>query len=213
MKKKSSILILILSVFTFGFYLVFWNKVPNEVAIHWNVQGEVDHYGNKVVYLFLLLIPILIVIGGEFLAKIDPKKENYVKHEKTYWLLMDLMALFLLVINWLSFAYVMGMKIDISSVVPGMIGILFICIGNYLPLIKDNYFFGIRTPWTLADPIVWKKTHRLGGIIFVLTGLLMIIGILLPKELGSMISLVSILGSVLICFIYSYLCFKKMHEH
>lgn len=212
MKKKNSIIILSLSLVTLVLYLLFWEQIPDEMAIHWNIKGEVDGTGSKILYLFLLLLPVLLLFGGEFLAKIDPKKSNYVKHEKTYWLLIDLIAFVFLVMNWLFFAAAMGIAVDISMAIPCLMGILFLCLGNYLPLIKDNYFFGIRTPWTLADSIVWKKTHRIGGVTFVLAGLLMLVGIFLPQELRFILILGSTLACVLFCFIYSYLCFKKVHQ-
>ena len=44
-----------------------------------------------------------------------------------------------------------------------LIGLLFTILGNYFKTIKPNYFIGIRTPWTLENEDVWKKTHLLGG--------------------------------------------------
>jgi uncharacterized membrane protein len=45
-------------------------------------------------------------------------------------------------------------------------------LGNILPKVRDNYFVGIKTPWTLSDSEVWRKTHRLGGYAFFFGGLL-----------------------------------------
>ena len=41
--------------------------------------------------------------------------------------------------------------------------ILFIIIGNVMGRIRPTFFVGIRTPWTLADDEVWRKTHRLAA--------------------------------------------------
>lgn len=212
MKKKSSIIILALSVLSIGAMLIFWKRIPDEVVIHWNALGEADGYGSKWMYLLLNLLPAFILLGGDLFAKIDPKKENYGRHEQTYWFLMNLLAFMFLVMNWIFLATALGTQIDITIVMPLIFGFLFMCIGNYLPRIKDNYFFGIRTPWTLADPIVWKKTHRAAGVAFILIGMFSFVSVFLPKDLRSGGFFILIICVVLFSFVYSYLCFKKIHK-
>ena len=52
---------------------------------------------------------------------------------------------------------------------------LFVVIGNYLPKVRPNYMMGIRTPWTLTSDLAWDRTHRLGGRLFVLEGIVFIL--------------------------------------
>jgi uncharacterized membrane protein len=54
-------------------------------------------------------------------------------------------------------------------------GILFIIIGNYLPKIKQNYFVGIKIPWTLTSVDNWDKTHKFGGKCFMICGLVILL--------------------------------------
>ena len=54
-------------------------------------------------------------------------------------------------------------------------GLLFVVIGNYLPKARRNYTIGIRLPWTLANEENWNRTHRIGGFLWVIGGILMII--------------------------------------
>jgi uncharacterized membrane protein len=93
----------------------------------------------------------------------------------------------------------LGYNLPIEKIVPLGVGLLFIILGNYMPKVKKNWFVGIRTPWTLASEEVWNKTHRLGGKIFILAGLLMILGIWLPNNwtiwLFSMNMAILILGT------------------
>ena len=35
-----------------------------------------------------------------------------------------------------------------------------------------NFYVGVRTPWTLASPLVWERTHRLAAWLFAGCGLL-----------------------------------------
>jgi len=59
-----------------------------------------------------------------------------------------------------------------------MPGLLLIVLGNYLPKIRFNYVFGIRTPWTLSDERVWDRTHHFSGPVFIVAGLIILISAL-----------------------------------
>jgi len=81
--------------------------------------------------------------------------------------------------------------------------------GNYFQTIKPNYFIGIRTPWTLESPEVWKKTHRLGGQIWFVGGLVIAVcSMLIPSVYSMKIVIASFLILALIPVIYSYLYFR-----
>lgn len=134
------------------------------MAIHWNVAGEADSFINK--WWGALLFPIFltgIVALVVFLPKVDPRKENYEKFEKVYRIFLHVFVLFLFSMYVVTLAYNIGIPVQVDVVVPIGVGMLFIAIGNYMPKIKPNYFFGIRTPWTLENEEVWQKTHRVGG--------------------------------------------------
>ena len=55
-----------------------------------------------------------------------------------------------------------------------VLGALFVGVGNYLPRMRQNYTFGVRTPWALADETNWKRTQRVGGISFMVLGVLLV---------------------------------------
>jgi uncharacterized membrane protein len=84
-------------------------------------------------------------------------------------------------------------------------------IGNYMATIKPNYFTGFKTPWTLANEDVWKKTHQLAGKIWFVGGVSGIILSLCISNTYLHAMLVFIVAVVaLVPTIYSYLLFKKM---
>ena len=51
------------------------------------------------------------------------------------------------------------------------LGLLFIVLGSCLDRVRPNWFVGIRTPWTLSSRLSWTKTHRVGGWLFVASGM------------------------------------------
>ena len=92
-----------------------------------------------------------------------------------------------------------------------MIGLLFIMMGNYFQTVRPNYFVGIRTPWTLENEQVWKKTHRLGGRIWVAGGIsIVLLGLLINSVTAMLICFFGlILIMVLVPVVYSYMEFRK----
>ncbi|CAG9614055.1 Immunity protein SdpI [Bacillus rhizoplanae] len=90
-----------------------------------------------------------------------------------------------------------------------IVGILFLVIGNYLPQCKPNFFVGIRTPWTLSNEEVWRKTHRFSGKVFIVLGIIMCLSIFAPVTWKSYIVLTTVLAGVVITMLYSYFAYKK----
>ena len=93
------------------------------------------------------------------------------------------------------------------------IGVLYIILGNFFKTIKANYFIGIRTPWTLENEIVWKKTHQMGGILWFIGGLAIIIcSLILNEELNFIVFMSITIIIAVIPIIYSFVQFKKQKE-
>ena len=94
-----------------------------------------------------------------------------------------------------------------------LLGLLFVFLGNMMGKIKPNYFFGVRTPWTLADPDVWNRSHRLAGRLFFLAGLVTILSaLLLPEAALFAVLMGSVLGAALATVLMSYLWYRKKHR-
>ena len=94
-------------------------------------------------------------------------------------------------------------------------GVFFAVFGNYMQTVRPNYFVGIRTPWTLENTDVWKSTHRLGGRVFMVGGILIMLAAFLFKNnaTATIIFLVLIGIMVVIPVVHSYLMFKKLTNH
>jgi uncharacterized membrane protein len=92
-----------------------------------------------------------------------------------------------------------------------LIGALFAMLGNYFQTVRPNYFIGIRTPWTLENEQVWKNTHRLGGRLWIVGGVLIAIlaFFINNNHLFSIIFGVIISLIVIVPVVFSYTEFKK----
>jgi uncharacterized membrane protein len=184
--------------------------LPDQMPMHWNINGEVDGYWDKQYAAFFPpLLMIVLMALFIFMPRIDPKKENYKKFSGSYTIFITIMNVFFLLLQSMTISHGLGVNIDISLVVNLGIGLLFIVLGNYLPRIKHNYFIGVRTPWTLANEKTWRKTHQLSGKLFVVAGILLVAISFLPGIYKFTGMLVVVLSTVLIATIASYVFFNR----
>lgn len=211
MSTKTSIIlsaVLILIVILAGVFL--WSRLPDPMASHWNEADQVDGYMGKFWGTFLL--PVMMVgLTLLFLAipSIDPLKKNIADFRGWFNVFIVLFNLFMAFVHGLTLAWNLGhtgIRMSVAMV-PAM-GLLFILIGLMIRKAKRNYFIGIRTPWTLANDVVWEKTHRLGSKLFIAAGILTLLSLLFPDK-AFVILMVSVLGASLIAVVYSYLVFRQ----
>jgi uncharacterized membrane protein len=178
--------------------------LPPRVPTHWNFRGEVDGYSSRFAATFILPI-VMVGLAALFqvLPKIDPRRSNYAKFSDTYWLIVNGILIFLGLVHALVIANGLGAPVSMGRVLPIGVGFLMMVVGNFLGRIQPNWFIGIRTPWTLSSDEIWRKTHRLGGRVFVAGGFLFMLCALLPGALGlpTVIALVVVL--VVIPVLYS----------
>jgi uncharacterized membrane protein len=206
-----AILVLLATVLS-SFY--FYAHFPEKVPTHWNFTGEVDSWGTKFQGAFV--IPIMLVVMYIFflgLPLLDPKKERYAQFSKTYHIFKNLIIFTLVLIYFLASFNGLGYNVPIQYAVPAIIGLLFVIMGNYMSKLKRNWFIGIRTPWTLSSEEVWNKTHRVGGYLFILTGLAMFITPFLPKVLGWILFCSMMVLIIFGTLAYSYYLFLKEKKH
>lgn len=191
--------------------MTLYNKLPNELAIHFGTSGEPNGYQGK---LFFLLTNFLLLIGIPLLMKvtryIDPKKRNYDKFESTYEIFRLIFSAFLSVMTITLLFYNLGHSVNIQMIVLIGIGILFMFLGKYMSRIQFNYTMGIRTPWTLANEEVWRRTHQLGGPLWLIGGIIIIILAFLPGKIAFIFMMIMIAIITIIPVLYSYFLFKKL---
>jgi uncharacterized membrane protein len=192
-------------------YLLFqWNTIPAQVPLHWNLEGEVDRYGNKNELLYIvLLMPALIYFLLLIIPKIDPKQKIQQMGHK-YQIVKLFITIFISAVCIMIIYISTSESLTNPSYLLVLIGFLFTILGNYLKTIKPNYFIGIRTPWTLENEVVWKKTHELGGKIWFIGGILIVISSLnFNTHLSFIIFGIILIIITLIPVIYSFIYFKK----
>ena len=191
--------------------LLLWNRLPDQMASHWNINDQVDGYMPKFWGMFMMpLITLGMFVLFLVIPSIDPLKANIAQFREAFNLFIVLIVAFMLYIYGLTLAWNLGYTgFRISTSMLPAIGLLFIFIGFMLRQAKRNFFIGIRTPWTLSSDKVWDETHRLGSVLFMVSGVLAFIGSFFRGMLVFWFLFVPLIGSTLITLVYSYVLYQQ----
>ena len=150
-RKGMLILSLLVILLPLGVGLFLWNQLPDQVPIHFGLNGQADNYAGKAFVVFGL--PLLMAALQGLL-----------------WI-CPLVSLFC---GTMTYAKALALPVDINLVGGLFLGLMFLVVGNYLPKCKQTYTVGIRLPWTLADEDNWAYTHRLAGKVWTIGGLVIL---------------------------------------
>ena len=209
--KTSRILILIAALSLAGTVAAYF-FLPDSIPVHWNFEGKIDSWGPRWSIIAMGLLPLGTALLMAWLPRIDPRREAYERHAKTYEILQVLIVLILTGIVWITAAAGLGLAVDVSAAIRVMIGLLFLGIGNFLGRLKRNYFVGIKTPWTLADDEVWRRTHRRGAVVFMVIGACFLLSLAFrPGWILGVVTLVPTILGIVYVFAYSWYVWKERH--
>lgn len=210
---KHDLYIILIIITDFAISLYFFPQLPQKIPVHWNSVGQIDRYGSRftgtfvtpivslVMYLVLLIIPI-----------IDPHSKNFKKFGSSLQVIKFLVVTMPLVTQTFTLLGDTGVKVSIRIVTGIVISAFLILRGNVMGRFRHNYFIGIRTPWTLANEEVWRKTHRVAGPISVLGGFAFLILTIKGAQYQTygFFIILALIG--IAPFVYSYLVFRRIND-
>lgn len=210
-RPKFSFSILIIPAVMLAIAAVAWPHLPEQIPVHFDLQGNPNGYGSRWVLIALSFMALGIGILLQAVPSIDPKKENYSKFGREYRLIIWASEVLMLICQLCTIGFALGYPVNIAFVISFAVGVLIAVCGNFMPRFRFNYFCGIRTPWTLASEEVWFRTHRMGGKIFYVCGLLLILLPFLPAAVQGVV----LAGTILLLFVpcvYSYFLYRKLKK-
>ncbi len=207
--KKTEIIIILLILLSFVSALYLYPRMPEQMASHWNAQGEVDDYMPRFWGLFLLpLITAGLFLLFLVIPKIDPLKENIRKFRRYYDIFILFIVIFMFYIYFLTILWNFNVSFDMNRFLIPAMGLLFFYAGILTENAKMNWFVGIRTPWTLSSEKVWDKTNKLGGRLFKIAGLIAFLGFFFPQY-SVLLIMIPVLSLVVFIVFYSYFEYQK----
>lgn len=191
--------------------LLLWDQFPDQMASHWNENDQVDGYMSKFWGVFLMPLTTLgLFLLFLVIPAIDPLKANIAQFRGVFNLFITFFIGFMVYIHALTLVWNLGYTgFALSKAMLPAMGLLFILIGSMLRQAKRNFFIGIRTPWTLSSDTVWDKTHQLGALLFMASGVLAVIGGFFGGMVAFWMLFVPLIGSTLFLLVYSYVLYRR----
>lgn len=216
MNRKSILIGLLLTLVIWGISIYGYTQMPARIPIHWNLQGEIDGYGDRFWGAFLTpMILFGLFLLAIILPKISPKSFTVETFQETYSFGM------LLALGCVAYIQLVLLRAMLSKGGPevgrfllGGLCLFWILFGNLLGKIRRNYWMGIRTPWTLASERVWNETHRMSAKLFLISGLAGLAILFLGwSPAATTIAIVGlILGDALIAVAYSLIRYRSLEQ-
>ncbi len=204
---KTACFLIAIAAVAIAFFV--YPQLPETVITHWGPSGQPDGTGPAWAGAFLFpLIIAAVLLLFVIIPKIAVFKKNFREFDRQYWMLSYAILLFFVLMYSLTLLPNFGYGFNMPQVIGLPLGMLFISIGILLPSFKRNFFVGIRTPWSLANDKVWRKTHRFGGKAFILAGFVTLFSVPF-EQLTITFSVGAVLVAAIASIVYSFLEFRK----
>ena len=183
------------------------------VPIHWNAAGEINGYADKWTGLFIApLIALITSLIFTAVSVAEPQQGNLAK-SRTLVVIAWLGTLgAAVVVEFAQVSTLRGWPVPVATLIVGGIGLFFLVLGNQLSKSRQMYMIGIRTPWTLADPDIWIATHRLGGKLMMVAGLVWLVAAACGwvGALAAPVLVAVLMVAGLVPVVYSYLLWRRI---
>ncbi len=185
--------------------VILWDKLPEQLPIHWNISGEVDKWCGKA-FAVIAMPLLMLAIHWICLAITFSDPKNHGNSGKILHITFWIIPVINLALSAFTYSAAMGNAIKTELFASLLLGFIFIVTGNYMPKCRQSYTIGIKLPWTLNSEENWNKTHRAAGGVWVLAGIVtMIAGFFSLVPL--MIAALAV--AALFPVIYSYILYRK----
>ena len=196
--------------------------LPDQIPAHYGMDNQVTRWGNKsetfIFPIITLVFGFFMYIGAKGAAEQEKKGNGTGKNNSTITFIAGILSILVFDILTLYFLYADFHQVENLNDVPfsltkisfGCLGIALIILGNIMPKLKRNSLIGLRTSWSMKNDVVWKKSQRFCGILFMLSGIVILIFcFLLEGALLTVLSLILLVIAAITSVIYSYYVAKK----
>ncbi len=189
--------------------VVTYPMLPDRIIMHWGAGGVPDGYGPKLTGVLLMQFIQLIMFGiYAGIPRIDPQKK--ISADTGYYSnLMNLMMGYFMFFNVLFITQNLGYDYNMTSVMMPTVGVLLFLLGGILGKAEQNWFVGVRTPWTLSNETVWRSTHEKAGLLFKIWGVIAVVGVFIPVY-SIWVLVITITVSIIYLFAYSYREYRRL---
>ncbi len=212
--KKTKLFLLISSALTLLPILVgvlLWNRLPEQMAIHWGISGDADGFSARALAVF---VPPLFMFAMHLFSfyLVTRDKNNEKQSGKVLGMILWICPLMSLYTGAVIYTTAFGMEFDMSRGMLAVLGLMFLVFGNYLPKCQMNHTVGVRIPWVYTSEENWERTHRVTGKLWFACGFVCLLVAFLPSPAIPYILLAILIPMALVPVIYSYRFYRKQVE-
>jgi uncharacterized membrane protein len=195
----------VLVVIAIAMSLAAFPHLPDRVPIHWGWDGEPNGWAGRPFGAFAIpLLMVGFVVLFRVLPGADPRKDNYEKFLSSYDFIAISVVSLCFAVHCVSLGMALGLPLPVERLGPGMVGAFYIGMGNVFPRLRSNWWIGIRTPWSLSSDTNWARTQRIGGYLFVASGVLLLADAAAPSHWMNRIALGGAIGAPVCAMVFSY---------
>ena len=188
--------------------VILWDKLPEMIATHWGVNGEPDGWSKKASAVFGLPV-FLCAIHWVCIWATSQDKKNKAQSDKIMALTLWICPVISVGVHAAVYAEALGKSFNAMILLPVLLGLLFVFIGNLMPKCRQNSTIGIKVKWTLENEANWNATHRMAGKLWVIGGAFLLLCVFLPEAVLPWVVLSVITVMVVVPTVYSYRYSKK----
>jgi uncharacterized membrane protein len=201
---------ILLIAFSLIFSAILYSRLPDQMASHWNAANKVDGYLSRFWGAYLMpIVAVGMMLLFLVIPQVDPLKANIAKFREYFNVFITVMVAFLIYMHVLTLFWNLGYaRFNMGAAMLPALGLIFIFAGSMMRKAKRNFFIGIRTPWTLSSDWVWDRTHRIGSVLFMVSGVLALLGAFSPSH-AIWFVLVPVLSVTVFLVVYSYILYRR----
>ena len=181
--------------------IALYDQLPDVIATHFGVNNEPNGWSSKEMTVFgiPLFMTVLHLLGHWLMSKEPTMKtaSPRILLQLTDWIIP---AISLMIMPMILLTAI-GKQFPMALILSFFTGLLFVVVGNYMPKCKPNPYMGIKLPWTFASEENWYKTHRFGGKVWVIAGIVTLVGGMVGQYWLLMVALTA---SILLPTLYSW---------
>ncbi len=184
-------------------------RLPERMAVNFSAAGQPNGYLARPLAAALLPgVAAAVLVLFKIVPAIDPLGGNIERFQRYYDFFVVFTVGILAYVHGLVLAYNIGYQFDMTTVIVPLLAVTFVVAGYVIENAKQNWFVGIRTPWTLSDEEVWDKTHQRAGVLFKLAGLASLLALVFP-EYFEVVVVAPVAAAALFATVYSFVLYRR----
>lgn len=143
--------------------------IPDKIPTHYWLDGSIDKWGNKGELFVVPVIILIFVLCQPKIFRINfnyKPEDNITKWHNVYFLLILNMLSYCTLYISLNYESCLS-KFNFYNFFTCTLCFIFAFVGTYIQHCNRSSSFSIRTRFTLENEVIWQKTHKFCGILWV----------------------------------------------